>query len=149
MDKKTFVREVAQRLCCDDERAEGVTLAVFQNLRDRLTPTEASHVAAQMPAPLRHLWQDNERSDRVVQRLHHDEFIGRVRRFAGLPSDEEAERGVRAVFAALQTLLGSPSGTEGEAWDVFSQLPKDLKALWLEARRHAEAEAVQWPARRR
>jgi hypothetical protein len=37
------------------------------------------------------------------------------------------------VFATLQDLLGSPSGTEGEAWDVMSQLPKDLKKVWLHA----------------
>ena len=47
----------------------------------------------------------------------------------------EAERAVSAVFAALQRLLGSPSGQEGEAWDVMSQLPKDLKKLWMEAGR--------------
>jgi hypothetical protein len=33
----------------------------------------------------------------------------------------------------LQRLLGSTTGMEGEAWDIFSQLPKDLKRLWLEA----------------
>ena len=36
-----------------------------------------------------------------------------------------------AVFATLQELLGSPTGMEGEAWDLMSQLPKDLKKLWL------------------
>jgi uncharacterized protein (DUF2267 family) len=50
-----------------------------------------------------------------------------------LPDDAEAERAVRAVFGALQRLLGSRTGREGEAWDVFSQLPKDLKQLWLDA----------------
>ena len=42
---------------------------------------------------------------------------------------------VAAVFATLQELLGSPTGIEGEAWDVMSQLPKDLKKLWLGAHR--------------
>jgi hypothetical protein len=35
----------------------------------------------------------------------------------------------------LQKLLGSPTGLEGEAWDVMSQLPKDLKKLWAGAQR--------------
>jgi hypothetical protein len=48
-----------------------------------------------------------------------------------LPDDGEAERAVKAVFGTLQRLLGSPTGKEGEAWDVFSVLPKDLKMLWL------------------
>ncbi len=49
------------------------------------------------------------------------------------PMLDDAERGVRAVFATLQEALGSPSGIEGEAWDIFSQLPKDLKKMWLSA----------------
>jgi uncharacterized protein (DUF2267 family) len=133
VDAKKFVERVSRRLRCDEERAEGVILGVFQNLRDRLTPKEAADVAAQMPAGLRHLWEDNDRPGRAVEKTHRVEFIGRVRRFAGLPDDGEAERAVLAVFSALQALLGSPSGTEGEAWDVFSQLPKDLKDLWLAA----------------
>jgi uncharacterized protein (DUF2267 family) len=65
--------------------------------------------------------------------MHEEEFVGRVRLLAGLPDRQEAERAVRAVFAALQRLLGSPSGLEGEAWDVFSVLPKDLKKFWVSA----------------
>jgi hypothetical protein len=37
------------------------------------------------------------------------------------------------VFKGLQRVLGSATGKEGEAWDILSQLPKDLKQLWLEA----------------
>ncbi len=29
--------------------------------------------------------------------------------------------------------LKSPTGQEGEAWKLFSQLPKDLKHLWTAA----------------
>jgi uncharacterized protein (DUF2267 family) len=133
MQKKTFVESVSRRLQCDAQRAEGLTLAVFQSLRDRLTPREAADVAAQLPAGLKPLWLDNDRRDRRVEKVHRAEFLGRIRRFAGLPDDAEAERSVKAVFAALQALLGSPTGKEGEAWHIFSQLPKDLKELWLEA----------------
>ncbi|HEY8514911.1 MAG TPA: DUF2267 domain-containing protein [Candidatus Binatia bacterium] len=133
MDKKEFFESVSRRLKCDAQRAEGVTLAVFQQLRDRLTPKEAADVAAQLPTGLKPLWLDNERPGRGVDKVHREEFIGRIRRFAGLPDDAEAERSVKAVFATLQKLLGSPTGKEGEAWDIFSQLPKDLKELWLEA----------------
>jgi hypothetical protein len=38
-----------------------------------------------------------------------------------------------AVFKALQMSLRSPTGQEGEAWDVLSQLPKDLKKIWIAA----------------
>jgi uncharacterized protein (DUF2267 family) len=133
MDDLAFLRRVARSLRCDERRAEGLTFVVFQALRDRLTPNEAGDVAAQLPTRLKHLWQDGDRPDRQVERTRKLEFLGRVRQSSGLPDMAEAERAVTAVFSALQTLLGSPTGREGEAWDVFSQLPKDLKALWLAA----------------
>ena len=132
MDELTFVREVSTRLRCDARRAEAVTFAVFQELRDRLTPREAADVAAQLPAALKRLWAEWEQPGHGVARTHRAEFVGRVRHRAA-PDDVEAERAVKAVFGALQKLLGSPTGREGEAWDVFSVLPKDLKLLWLEA----------------
>ncbi|MFN8644142.1 MAG: DUF2267 domain-containing protein [Candidatus Binatia bacterium] len=101
---------------CDEQRAESITFVVFQELRVRITPTEAANVAAQLPTGLKRLWLEGERSDRPVDRMHMAEFIGRVRQHAALPDDAEAERGTRAVFAVLQHLLGSPTGTEGEAW---------------------------------
>lgn len=138
MDEKAFFKAVAQRLQCDEQRAEAVTLVVFQELRERLTPTEASHVAAQLSKPLKAMWLTEEKPGRAVRKIHETEFLGEVRRIAVLPDDAEAERAVRAVFAALQTALSSPTGREGEARDVFSQLPKDLKRLWLAAAQSTE-----------
>lgn len=138
MDKRTFIREVADRLKADEQRAEAVTGVVFTELRDRLTPKEAGDVAAQMPAELRHLWGDVDRPPTGIRKVHAAEFIGRVRQLGGLPDDAEATRAVRAVFGTLQRLLGSPSGTTGEAWDVFSVLPGDLKRLWLESAQREE-----------
>lgn len=133
MKKPAFVREVATRLGCDERRADGVTFTVFQELRARLTPKEAADVAAQLATSLQRMWLEGETPTRRVARTHRAEFIGNVRSRAALADDAEAERAVRAVFAVLQDVLGSPHGIEGEAWDVFSQLPKDLKALWLTA----------------
>ncbi len=131
--KPSLIREIAQRLGCEHRQAEGIAFAVLQELRDRLTPKEAADVAAQLPAQVKPLWLEQERPNRRVRRIHREEFIGRVRRRAGLESDAQAEKAVRVVFRGLQRLLGSATGKEGEAWDIFSQLPKDLKALWLEA----------------
>jgi uncharacterized protein (DUF2267 family) len=137
MNERSFYREVAQALRCDEQRAESIVFIVFQELRARITPKESADVAAQLPVGLKKLWLENETGERPVQRTHMAEFLGRIRQHAALPDDQEAERGARAVFGALQVLLGSPTGTEGESWDIFSQLPKDLKLLWLEsARRH-------------
>jgi uncharacterized protein (DUF2267 family) len=133
MDKRAFFKTVAQDVGCDERRAEALTFAVFQELRDRLTPGEAADVDAQLPAGLKPLWEFLERPGRHVRRVHELQFIGEVRLIASLTDEVEAERAVVAVFAALQELLGSSTGMEGEAWDVMSQLPKDLKKLWLGA----------------
>jgi uncharacterized protein (DUF2267 family) len=133
MNHRSFYREVARSLRCDEQRAESIVFIVFQELRARITPKEAADVAAQLPLRLRKLWLENETGDRSVQRSHLPDFVGRIRQRAALSDDLEAERGARAVFGALQILLGSPTGTEGEAWDIFSQLPKDLKLLWLDS----------------
>jgi uncharacterized protein (DUF2267 family) len=133
MNKQTFVREVAARLECDPQRATGITFVVLQELRNRLTPKEVRDVAAQLPAGLKRFWLEHDHADRRVARTHRTEFLGRIRRWAALVDDAEAERAVRAVFGVLQTLLGSTTGLEGESWDIFSQLPKDLKTLWIAA----------------
>ncbi len=142
MDKVTFFKNVAQRAGCHAHRAEGLTFAVFQELRDRLTPSEAADVDAQLPAALKPLWEFLDRPGRHVRKVHEPQFIGEVRLVASLPDEVEAERAVVAVFATLQELLGSPTGMDGEAWDVMSQLPKDLKKLWLDAH-HRVAEFKQ------
>jgi uncharacterized protein (DUF2267 family) len=131
MDKNAFIKKVAQRAGCDERRAESLTFAVFQELRDRLTPGEVAEVDAQSPAALKPLWEFLDRPGRHVRKVHEPQFVGEVRLIASLPHELEAERAVVAVFATLQELLGSPTGMEGEAWHVMSQLPKDLKKLWL------------------
>lgn len=135
MNRKTFINDVSERMACDAGRAEALTLVVFQELRGRISVKEVADVAAQMPHALRELWLDGEDPHHHGERVHRPEFIGRVRNHALLPDDAEAERAVKAVFRTLQHALGSPHGTEGEAWDIFSQLPRDLKVLWVEAAR--------------
>ncbi len=142
MDKKAFFERVAGLMRCDEHRAESLTFAVFQELRDSLTSREAGDVDAQLPAGLKILWEALDRPGRHVRRVHEPQFVGEVRLIASLPDEAEAERAVIAVFVTLQELLGSPTGMEGEAWDVMSQLPKDLKKLWISARQRA-AELAQ------
>ena len=133
MNERSFVQQVADRTDSDERRAETLIFAVFQELRDRLTPKEAADVAAQLPTSLKMLWLSFDRPDRKVRRIHEGQFLVEVARMAGLEDERESEEAVTAVFAVLQEALGSPTGTEGEAWHVLSQLPADLKRLWLTA----------------
>jgi len=132
MDMAAFVRHVAEHLRCNEPRAEAVTFVVLHALRARLPETEIADLRAQLPTGLKRMWDESHgRLDAPKPGRHALDLIGHVRQQAGLPDDHEAERAVRAVFRALQTLLGSPTGMEGEAWDVFSVLPKDWQKLWI------------------
>jgi uncharacterized protein (DUF2267 family) len=133
MDRLAFIRVVARRMACDEERADALTFAVLQEQSERLTPKGVSDVAAQMSPALRKLWTSLERPNRPMRRIHAAEFVGEVRKILGLPNEAETRRAVMSVFAALQKLLGSPGGLQGEARHVMSQLPKDLKQMWIEA----------------
>jgi uncharacterized protein (DUF2267 family) len=132
MEEEQFIHIVAERLKVDHDRAEEIISAVFHELHDRLTPKEAADVEAQMPGKLRSLWASFEAPGREVKRIHKTEFNRKVAELAGI-SELEAPHAVKTVFAALQVTLKSPTGQEGEAWDIFSQLPKDLKRVWLDA----------------
>jgi uncharacterized protein (DUF2267 family) len=133
MEERIFTSRVAERLGWDERRATEVIFAVFQELRDRLTPDEAADVAAQLPTPLKRLWRADEHPGRDAPRTQKPEFVAAVRAQVGLGDDAAAEGAIRAVFAVLQQALGSRTGREGEAGDVLGQLPTDLKALWLAA----------------
>ena len=132
MEEQQFIHAVAQHLSVDREAAQRIVAAVFHELHDRITSKEASDAAAQMPAGLKRLWTASEFPGREVRRIHKSEFMREVSQRAEI-SEIDAPRAVRAVFAVLQRLLKSPSGQEGEAWDIYSQLPKDLKKVWTAA----------------
>jgi uncharacterized protein (DUF2267 family) len=133
MDHSTFFREVANRVGCDTARAEALSSAVFGELRDRLTVREVEHAEAQMDSQLKSIWRALDRPAGQVRRIHASRFVSEVRKMTGVTEDPEAERVVCAVFAALHRLFGSPSGLGGEAGHIMSQLPKDLRRLWLKA----------------
>jgi uncharacterized protein (DUF2267 family) len=110
------------------EESKRVTAMVLRALRARLTRDEAEQVAAQLPRPLKEVWNLGDRPGRRPVKLRRDEFLPRVKHEAGLSSGEAARRLTEAVFAALKTQL-SP----GEADDVLAQLPRDLNTVWTAA----------------
>jgi uncharacterized protein (DUF2267 family) len=60
--------------------------------------------------------------------MHRAAFYERVRSEAGLASERETRQAIVAVFGALKAQL-SP----GEAEDIVTQLPRDLKSVWEDA----------------
>jgi uncharacterized protein (DUF2267 family) len=117
-----------------DDRAKGraITAAVLQALRDRLTAEEARQARAQLPRPLKQVWDFGRDVDQGPVRMHRRAFYARVQAEAALGSEREARDATLAVFAALKEQL-SP----GEADDIAAQLPKDLKEIWATAQQAA------------
>jgi|SRR5579875_1865923 len=144
MDEDTFVGEVGRRLNLSKERAEEVTTAVLQVLRLRIG-AEAEDMDAQLPAGLKRFWQAPTLGEEIV-RMHKDEFFAQVGAAARIP-EADVSRTVKAVFKVLQKALKSPTGEEGEAWDILSRLPKDLKKVWTAAARLSDTAPAHKEAR--
>lgn len=110
----------------DDARS--ATRAVLQTLRDRLTKEEARQAAAQLPRELKRMWESGEFTGRRPLKLHKREFFETVMARGALPTLRKAAVATDAVFAALKDQL-----SDGEADDIVSQLPRDLKSVWRQA----------------
>jgi uncharacterized protein (DUF2267 family) len=125
----TFYRRVAEASGLDSrDTVKRGTAAVLRALRDRLTPEEARHVAAQLPGDIKRIWEAGADWGPRPVRMHRREMYERVKADAVLRSAAEARTVTVAVFAALQAQV-SP----GEADDIWAQLPRDLKEVWEEA----------------
>lgn len=132
MDKDKFLQEVQTRAGLTRDEAFKVALAVLQELHDRLSEKEANDLGAQLPGELKAKWHGFDLPGREVRRTHKGDFVRHIAEAVQI-NESTASRALMATFKALQMLLKSPSGQEGEAWDVLSQLPKDLKKTWLAA----------------
>jgi uncharacterized protein (DUF2267 family) len=132
MEYEPFLGEIEARLGVPKDEAEKITHAVLRELHNRLTQKEADDLGAQLPGHVKALWHGFDTPGREVERTHKKDFVRHVADETGLPEDR-ASRAVMAVFRAVQLALKAPTGQEGEAWDVLSQLPKDLKRVWLAA----------------
>ncbi len=137
MDEDKFLREVETRAELTRDQAFNVTVAVLQELHDRLSPKEADDMAAQLPGEFKSRWHAFDVPGREVRRTHKRDFVRHIAETAEI-DESRAAKALMATFKALQLALRSPSGREGEAWDVLSQLPRDLKKTWLDAAHMAE-----------
>ncbi len=132
MDENKFLHEIETRAELTRDQSFNVTIAVLQELHDRLTAKEADDLAAQLPGEFKARWHAFDAPGREVRRTHKRDFVRHIAETAQI-DELQASRALMATFKALQMLLKSATGQEGEAWDVLSQLPKDLKRVWLAA----------------
>jgi uncharacterized protein (DUF2267 family) len=107
-----FVERVAERADLDLDEGERTSIAVLQELCDRITGDEAYDLLSQLPAKLK--------TAIIVASsaipLPAEEFVARVAR--ALEVDEDVARTrIRAVFSTLREAV-----TWGELEDVMAQL---------------------------
>ncbi|MFN3745309.1 MAG: DUF2267 domain-containing protein [Hyphomicrobiaceae bacterium] len=111
----------------DEAEAYSVLRAVLHQLRDRLTPDEATDLAAQLPLIVRGIYFEGWRPRQTPEKVRtKQEFLDGVTTKLR-PHPIAAEAAARDVFALL-----THHCDQGEIADVIAQLPAELKALWPE-----------------
>jgi len=130
-----FIKEVSDEMETDKETALRIVKAVLHTLRDRLIPMESKDLVSQLPMLLKAIWCDGWSPDKTPDKSikKKEDFIEYVFSSPELvqPKDlediEGARKAVISVFSILKRHL-----TQGEVDDIASQLPEDIKILWLQ-----------------
>ena len=122
-----WVRFVMERLDLEDAQSGyRVLRATLHALRDRLVPTEAADLGAQLPLLIRGIYYDGwTPSGKPRKSRKRDEFLECVQRELVGEIDPETETAVRAVFQLLTRRI-----TRGEIEDVRKMLPREVRELW-------------------
>ncbi len=126
-----WLSEIQEEIGPDRKRAYHALRAVLHALRDRLSPEQAAHLAAQMPLLVRGVFFESWRPAGKPERVRSlDEFLARV--------DDEL-KGIRptgadaAARAVLRTL--SRHISPGEIDQIRATLPQEIQNFWLQAER--------------
>jgi uncharacterized protein (DUF2267 family) len=90
-----------------------------------LTVEETFNLAAQLPLLIRGLFFEGYKPAGRPQKYHADEFLARVEREMQARGGATPERATRAVLLVLHQHIA-----EGELFDMFDELPKDIRRLW-------------------
>ncbi|MGR6036216.1 MAG: DUF2267 domain-containing protein [Candidatus Nitrosoglobus sp.] len=111
----------------DRQQAYSTLRAVLHVLRDRLTAEEAADLGAQLPMLIRGFYYDGWRpADKPLKYRRKEEFLDQVNEKYQRLQGMELERAVNTVFKILSKYV-----TEGEIEDIKSQLPPEVRALWV------------------
>ena len=120
-----WIRELSEELAGVSRReAYRVLRGFFHALRDRLTVDEAAQLGAQPPMLLRGFYYEGWDPSRAPRKMRTDEFLETFARQAALRPGQEPEPALRAAARVWRRHV-----TEGEAADVLSMLPEDIRAL--------------------
>jgi uncharacterized protein (DUF2267 family) len=100
--------------------------AVLFALRDRLAPTEAAHLAAQMPTLIRGIYYEGYRpADKPKTIRSRDEFLASINAHLKNVRPIDSADAARAVFKVIQRHIA-----KGEIEEVKQALPQDIRELF-------------------
>jgi uncharacterized protein (DUF2267 family) len=120
----TFLRHLSQLGSMEVEVAECAAISVLSALERRILPKEARQLEAQLPRKLVEFLPPPDKRPARPHRFGREEFLQTVADDLK-KSPEEVEPLVRLVIRVFREQI-----SEGEAEDVASNLPPDLRALW-------------------
>jgi uncharacterized protein (DUF2267 family) len=140
-----FIRQVADRLHRDADRATRIIGVVFHELRERLPEADAANVARHLPTALRPLWKGTDRRAGTIEHPYQLELLGEVMECGAFANTIEAEHAVVAVFVVMQRRLDRGTRNTRALSEISGQLPHDLAVLW----HAAEVCGADAPQRRR
>lgn len=122
-----WIKDIMYELnLADPDHAYQVLRTTLQALRDRLPPTEAVHLGAQLPTLLRGTYYEGWKlSDKPLKIKTKEEFFNHISELHNTPLAVENETAARAVFKLLYHHL-SP----GEIGKIKNITPEQLQDLW-------------------
>ena len=130
-----FIKEVSDEMETDRQSSLRIVKAVLHTLRDRLSPMESKDLVSQLPMILKAIWCDGWSPDKTPDKSikKREDFIEYVFSSPELvqPNDLEDIEGARKAVISVLSVLKRHL-TQGEIDDISSQLPEDIKGLWLQ-----------------
>ncbi len=122
---KAFLNHLCERGGMSPSVAQQAAVSVLCALEQRIFAEEAADLEAQLPRKLTELLHRCERhEEELPPKFGREHLLKRVGDDLGLNPDV-VEPVVRAVLDAIRHQI-----SEGEAEDVMSQLPQDIRDLW-------------------
>jgi uncharacterized protein (DUF2267 family) len=122
---KAFLNHLCERGGMSPAVAEKAAVSVLCAIEQRIYHDEAEDLEAQLPRKLTALLHRCERHEEALpDKFGREHLLNRVGEDLSLNPDA-VEPVVRAVLDAIRHQI-----SEGEAEDVMSQLPQDIRDLW-------------------
>jgi uncharacterized protein (DUF2267 family) len=110
----------------DRHRAYLALRATLHTLRDRLMPTEAAHLGAQLPMLIRGIFYEGwNPANKPVKERQKEEFLSHIRDQFQNDPEVDPQTVALAVFKLLTHKV-----SRGEIEDIKQTFPQELKELW-------------------